>query len=124
MEDQLESLSKTLLDQLEKIRIQFEKSKSSGQESDFYSEVKPFADLVKKTCDDWLEIATKWIQTEDPKFINKKQIETTYENIEKIGIQAFYPNTSRKHFLSSFQSSQFVLQSILLYLENNIKRKV
>ncbi|WP_442594463.1 YppE family protein [Neobacillus sp. D3-1R] len=119
MENQLGSLTKTLLELLEKGRIQFEESKSSGKEGDFYSEVKPFADLVKTTCDEWLPIAIQWIQIDKPPFINKKQLETTYEHLEKMGIQAFYPTTSRKHFISSLQSAQFVLQSILQYLEKN-----
>lgn len=121
MERQLESLTKTLLELINKGKIQFEKSKSSGQEGDFYLEVKPFADLVKKTCDEWLAIASQWIGREVPQFINQKQLETTYDHIEKMGIQAFFPSTSRKNFISSLQSSQFVLESILLHIEKNTK---
>jgi hypothetical protein len=112
MDRRLEELTNNLLSYLEKGKEQFEKSKSSGIEGDFFLDVKPFADLVKSTLDEWLVMAIKWVLAEKPSFINEKQLETTYDHIEKISIQSFYPKTSRKLYLSSFQSAQFVLQSI------------
>lgn len=119
MNGQLEFTTRRLISLIEKGREQFEKSKSSGEEGDFFLEVKPFSDLVRSVSDEWLGLVTKWIRTENPKFINQKQIETTYEHLEKMGIQSFYPKTSRKIFLSSIQSAQFVLQSIINHLEKS-----
>lgn len=117
MDTHLEELTKSLLGYIENGKEQFEKSKSSGIEGDFFLDVKPFADLVKSTLDEWIVLATKWVQAEKPSFINEKQLETTYDHIEKISIQSFYPKTSRKLYLSSFQSAQFVLQSICTSLQ-------
>lgn len=118
MEGQLESITRSLVGLIEKAKTQFEISKASSREGDFFLDVKPFADLVKDTLDDWIMLAKKWIQLERPSIINEKQLEITYDHIEKISIQSFYPKTSRKLFLSSLQSAQFVLQSILQYCEN------
>jgi hypothetical protein len=119
MDGELVLNTKRLIDFLERGKDQFEQSKSSGHEGDFFLEVKPFADMVKETLDVWVIIAKKWIQSERPPFINETQLDTTYDHIEKISIQSFYPKTSRKIFISSFQSSQYVLQSILQYHEHS-----
>jgi hypothetical protein len=117
METHLAELTKSLLGYIEEGKEQFEKSKSSGIDGDFFLEVKPFADLVKNILDEWIVMAIKWVQTEKPSFINEKQIKTTYDHIEKISIQSFYSKTSRKLYLSSLQSAQFVLQSICSSLQ-------
>jgi hypothetical protein len=121
MDTQLEELTKNLLGYIEEAKAQYEKTKSSGIEGDFFLDVKPFADLVKSTLDEWIVMASKWVQTEKPSFINEKQLVTTYDHIEKISIQSFYPKTSRKIYLSSFQSAQFVLQSICSNLRSQPK---
>ncbi|MFD2445817.1 YppE family protein [Bacillus sp. CGMCC 1.16607] len=118
MEKQLFITTNKLLNLIEKGKEHFEKAKTSGKEGDFFTEVKPFSDIVKITADEWLDVAIRWIQIRNPKYINQKQLETTYDHLEKISIQSFYPNTSRKIFLSSIQSSQFVLQSIIQFLED------
>jgi hypothetical protein len=116
----LEELTICLLEFIEEGKARFEISKSSGIEGDFFLDVKPFADNVKKTLDEWIIRATHWVQTEKPSYINKKQLETTYDHIEKISIQSFYPKTSRKLYLSSYQSAYFVLQSVCsnLHIQN------
>jgi hypothetical protein len=117
MDTHLEEMTKSLLGYIEEGKAQYEKSKASGIEGDFYLDVKPFADLVKNTLDEWIVLAIKWVQTEKPSFINEKQLETTYDHIEKISIQSFYPKTSRKLYLSSYQSAHFVLQSVCTNLQ-------
>lgn len=121
MNEELEELTRRLLDIIEIGREQFEKSKITGIQGDFFLEVKPFADIVKGILDKWIDIVTKWILLEKPLFINEKQIQTTYEHIENISIQSYYPKTSRKLFISSYQSAQFVLQSILHHMEKTSK---
>lgn len=113
MKKQLEVLTQQLLSIVEETKKQFEKSKETGKEGDFFLEVKPFAELVKKTSEEWILIAAKWVETEKPLFINKKQLESTFEHLENIAIQSFYPTTSRKRFLSSVQTVEYVLKSIL-----------
>lgn len=117
MDTRLEVLTRSLLKYIEEGKEQFEKSKSSGIDGDFFLDVKPFADLVKSTLDEWIVMANKWVQTEKPSFINEKQLKTTYDHIEKISVQSFYSKTSRKLYLSSSQSAQFVLQSICSSLQ-------
>lgn len=116
-EGQLIELTKRLIGFIEKGKEQFENTKNSGIEGDFFSEVKPFADLVKDVCEEWSVLATSWIRSEDPPYLNEKQLLTALEHIEKISIQSFYPKTSRKLFFSSVQSAQYVLESILYNCE-------
>jgi hypothetical protein len=98
---------------IEEGRVRYEQRKESGLEGDFLTEVKPVADEVKVLLDQWIVIAAQWIQIEKPPYINEKQLTATYDHIEKISIQSFYPKSSRKIFIDSYQSAQFVLQSIL-----------
>jgi hypothetical protein len=118
MYTQLKSTTRSLLDFIEIGREEFERSKNTGREGDFFTEVKPFADQVKLCCDEWIELAIQWIRKEKPLYMNEKQVQTTYEHLEKMSIQAFYSSTSRKNFLSSLQSAQYVLHSIVNQLED------
>ncbi|WP_335869676.1 YppE family protein [Bacillus sp. 2205SS5-2] len=87
--------------------------RESGEKGDFYLEVKPYADKVKRISDEWGNEALKWISTKHPKYIHPMQIQQTMENFELVSVQAFFPETSFKRFQSYHQSIQFILKSIL-----------
>ncbi|MHC0035763.1 YppE family protein [Pseudoneobacillus sp. C159] len=120
MNVQLKETTMELIRILEFVREQFETVKTSGKEGDFYSEVKPFAERVKLLLDQWSSLAVNYIQLEKPTYLNENQLHTTYDHIEKISIQCFYPKTSRKIFLNSLRSAQFVLESVMLNLEGTL----
>lgn len=122
-DDLLKKTTIQLLGYLNQAKERFEMAKSSGEEGDFYSEVKPFADLVRKESDTWKIKAIDWINEKKPLYINDKQIDNTCEHLEKMSIQCFYPKTSRKQFLNYLQSAQYVLQNILNQMDNSIKKE-
>jgi hypothetical protein len=112
----LKDITKELLHLLEYTKVKYETVRENGEEGDFFLEVKPFAERVKQLLDQWHSLAINYIQLEQPLYLNENQLITTYDHIEKLSIQCFYPKTSRKLFLNSHRSAQFVLESIILNL--------
>lgn len=115
--DHLYSLTQQQLNYTDHFLKTFEKVKLSKVKGDFFSEVKPFADEVKEVNERWRHLAITWIKETRPKHLHEKQIESTYEQIELLSIQAFYPDTSRTRFINYLQSVRFILKSLIDYLE-------
>jgi len=90
-----------------------EKTRNNDGPPDFFGSVKPFVDEVKQCLDDWRNCALKWVRMERPKYVHPRQIDTVYENIEKIAIEAFYKNMSLKRIKQFHQSVEFTLKLIL-----------
>ncbi|QOR65227.1 YppE family protein [Cytobacillus suaedae] len=82
-------------------------------EPDFFGEVKPYADEVHVTLDQWRELTLTWIQKEKPKYLYKLQIDTAIENIELLIVQSFYKDTREKRAKEMYQSIVYTLKSIL-----------
>lgn len=114
--ERLALLTEQLLDYSNKISSTYENVKVSKVKGDFFTEVKPFADAVKEVNDEWQEIARTWIREQKPKYLHEKQIESTYEQIEMLSVQAFYPDTSRKRFIDTLQSVRFILKSLQQFI--------
>lgn len=117
--DRLFSLTNELLQYTNRISIKFEEVKESKVKGDFYSEVKPFADEVKMVNDEWQNLAKAWIRENRPKHLHEKQIDSTYEQIEMLSVQAFFPDTSRTRFINYWQSVRFILNTLIDHLEKN-----
>ena len=81
--------------------------------------VKPFSDEVKAVADKWKELSLDWIGKERPKYIYPIQIESTYENLGIISVQAFYQDTKMKRFKDMHQSIHYVLNSIVEQLNED-----
>jgi hypothetical protein len=113
----LTSLTKKLLHYTDVISDKFAEVKESKVKGDFFAEVKPFADEVKASNDEWQNLAKAWIRENMPKHLHEKQIESTYEQIEMLSVQCFFPDTSRKRFIDYWQSVRFILNSLLTHLE-------
>jgi hypothetical protein len=116
-------LTESLLTIIDEGKLRYEERRVSGSEGNFLMEVKPIADHAKTILDQWIVLASEWIYLEKPAYLNEKQLAATYDHIEKISIQSFYPKTSRKLFISSYQSAQYVLQSIVKYKCNSVETK-
>jgi hypothetical protein len=122
MQEELKEKTELLLSYVQVGKEQYETRKSSGQEGDFFQEVKPFADKVKNAYEDWYKLASKWVLEERPTFINDKQLQNTCEHLENISIQSFFPKASKKRYISAVQSAEFVLESILNNVHNSKKK--
>ncbi|WNS73993.1 YppE family protein [Bacillus sp. DTU_2020_1000418_1_SI_GHA_SEK_038] len=110
---ELSNLSNQLLNYIFFLSERYDKARELQKSGDFYKEVKPFADEVKITNDEWKKKAVQWIKLNRPKNLFVQQIESTYENIEAISVQAFYPETSKSRFTNLIVSSQYVLDRLL-----------
>lgn len=113
MSSELLSLTKNLLRYNEELIKRFEYTKETGNDPDFYLEVKPYVDEVKKWNDQWLEQVTIWIEKERPRHLYLNQIESTHNHLEQISVQAFYPSSSKKRFIDASKSIEFVLKTII-----------
>ncbi|WP_066294423.1 YppE family protein [Bacillus sp. FJAT-29937] len=110
---ELIDLTNQLLNYTFFISERYEKARELKVPGDFYNEVKPFADEVKLINDEWKNKAILWITINRPKNLFIQQVESTYENIETISVQAFYPETSKSRFTNLVVSSQYVLDRLI-----------
>jgi len=91
----------------------FHTVKSTGDSEDFYEVVRPYANKVAKMNAEWKDIAEDWVKTQRPLYLHPSQISTASDHLEVISIQAFFKETSKKRFLDSAKSVQFILQTVL-----------
>ncbi|TRZ37768.1 DUF1798 family protein [Niallia circulans] len=91
----------------------FQNVKASQESKDFYEVVRPYANKVAELNAEWKEIADLWVKTEKPLYLHPSQISTASDHLEVISIQAFYKETSRKRFMDSAKSVQYILQTVL-----------
>ncbi|MBT2642009.1 YppE family protein [Bacillus sp. ISL-41] len=117
LENNILTLSRKLLVNVDTAHRRFQHSKEEGVRGDFHSEVKPFADEVKIAADAWRESAANWVRTNRPKNLHANQIETAADYLEVISVQAFFPETSKKRFLDQVQSVEFILNSMIIAIE-------
>lgn len=96
-----------------KINQIYEEVRSTGQEKDFYVEVKPFVDEVHAFLISWEKKAKKFIDINHPRNLYFQQIDATIENIKEISVQAFFPKTSYSRFKHRFHSIHYILEKML-----------
>ncbi|MFO1444648.1 YppE family protein [Bacillus sp. Bva_UNVM-123] len=111
--NELKKLTIQLLSLVNTVAEKFEDVKKTGKAGDFYTEVKPFADKVKHINDQWRIVALNWIETRKPKNMHVAQIDSTYDQIEAIAVQAFFPETSRTRFTNIVTSIKYILNNII-----------
>ncbi|MCM3571624.1 YppE family protein [Mesobacillus subterraneus] len=119
LENSILTLSRQLLVNVDTAHRRFQYSKEKGVRGDFHSEVKPFADEVKLAADAWRESAANWVKNNRPKNLHANQIETAADYLEVISVQAFFPETSKKRFLDQVQSVEFILNSMIIAIEQS-----
>jgi hypothetical protein len=113
----LMELTNELLIITDQIINQFEKTKTEGREGDFYREVVPFSNSAQHIVDEWIAFVLPWIHEKGFTKLNSNQVHSTKDQLEKTMVQAFFPQTSRKHFTDSIHAIQFVLKAILMEAE-------
>lgn len=116
-DEELVKITNKLLSFNHDLLQKFKETKESGVEGDFYQEIKPFSDQLNETLKIWGERAKLWIRNGRPKNLHVKQIESVMEQFEMISVQAFFPQTSRTHFLNTVHSVEYVLKSLLSEIE-------
>lgn len=111
-------MTNSLLKYRQIIVERFEQTKKTGEQGDFYEEVKPFADEVKQKIDTWRKDTLSWLTLNPQRHLHARQIDSTAENLEMVSISAFFPNTSKKKFLDHVQSIEFVLRGVVSAIKN------
>ncbi|WP_409270442.1 DUF1798 family protein [Neobacillus sp. SCS-31] len=119
MPETLESLTAKLIDYNRKANEIFTKTREKNADGDFFQEVKPFADEVKKVSDRWREEAAKQDGFLSGIGITQRQIEMAAEHIEKLSIQAFFVKTSRYTFVNSSRTVEFTLHDLIEKLRHS-----
>ncbi|TYS68440.1 DUF1798 family protein [Sutcliffiella horikoshii] len=112
-ENSVKELTKQILMELDRIEANFIEVKASKKEPDFFQTVKPYADKVYATVEQWESNVKDWIISEKPKYIHVQQIDSTVENINMVAVQCFYPDTREKRFKGMLQSIRYVLNDTI-----------
>ncbi|WP_226683551.1 YppE family protein [Sutcliffiella horikoshii] len=112
-DNSVRELTKQILMELDRIEENFVEAKASKQEPDFFLTVKPYADEVFATVEQWESTVKNWILSEKPKYIHVQQIDSTVENINMVAVQCFYPDTREKRFKGMIQSIRYVLNDTI-----------
>lgn len=115
----LNEMTNRLLEYTQRAAVFFQQCRKTGEQGDFYSEVKPFADKVKELSEEWEPEAINWIIVTKPKNLHPLQIKNTKENLQMVAIRSFFPDTSLKRFKNHIQSIEYVLERILEELKEN-----
>lgn len=110
--DQLNHLTGKLLEYNKKALQYFEKHQETKEAADFVKVVKPFADTVHKTADEWIELAVPFVMEKQPKYLHVKQIEDVHENIGIEAVTCFQPDTKRKRFIERNKSILYTLETL------------
>lgn len=87
--------------------------REQDREPDFFTEVKPYADINHKLLDDWTEEVRKLIREERPKYVHLHQIESLNESMKQFIVQSFYAKTGKKRFVLSINSATYTLRTVL-----------
>ncbi|EST10548.1 YppE family protein [Sporolactobacillus laevolacticus] len=91
-----------------------ERTQLTDYQTDFYGEVKPFADKMQLLIDAWRPLAEEWVRSNRPKYVFPIQIKDTYDNLSIVCVTAFQKDTRRRRFLETIKSIDYVLDHILL----------
>jgi hypothetical protein len=108
----LKTLTETLRDYNENGRRQyFDRTMQKGYEVDFYNEVKPFAEKVEATVNEWKPLVLQWIREEKPKYIYPIQINDTCDNLDAAPVLVFQKDARRKRLMEMIKSIDYVLET-------------
>ncbi|WHY54862.1 YppE family protein [Peribacillus simplex] len=110
--EKMRLLTEQLIQYTDKADEIYEGVRKEGKEKDFFSEVKPFADLVRTACIEWETGMKEWMRETDFRHLFPEQIEQTAHNLSDVAVQAFFPKTSYKRFKSHVQSVEFILNNV------------
>jgi hypothetical protein len=87
-------------------------TKTRENEADFYNEVKPFADRLHFSVQEWEPMAREWVIANKPKYLYPIQIKTAAENIGYLGVYVFQKNMKDKRITEMVKSVLYVLNQM------------
>ncbi|MCO7125764.1 YppE family protein [Sporolactobacillus shoreicorticis] len=96
-----------------------ERTQAADYQTDFYSEVKPFADEMQRVLDVWRPLADAWVKTTKPRYVFPIQIKDTYDNLAIVCVTAFQKDTRKRRFYETIKSIDYVLSNILDQLDQD-----
>lgn len=105
-------MTKQLLDIVDQAEQQYDIRRETKVKGDFFTQVKPFADVAHQLSKKWGEEVTVFLIENRQKNLHPNQIKATVENIELLTVQCFFPETSYNRFKSYVQSSFFVIEQV------------
>jgi hypothetical protein len=117
LHEQLKKLTEELLKYNNRMLEIAEHTHNSNTEPDFFGTVKPFADEIKQTVDEWKAMALRWMQLEKPRYIHSLQIESVSENLERMSVEAFYRTHRLSRIKQFHQSIEYTLTLIVERLQ-------
>ncbi|MDD9148737.1 MULTISPECIES: YppE family protein [unclassified Sporolactobacillus] len=85
--------------------------------TDFYGEVKPFADRVQLLIDAWRPLADHWVKSRRPKYVYPIQIKDTYDNLAIVCVTAFQTDTRKRRFFETIKAVDYVLENMLRQID-------
>lgn len=104
--------TRTLLDLNDEALRQYkERTTQKGYETDFYNEVKPFADKVEALANEWKPLVLQWIHEEKPVHLYPVQVNETYDNIIAASVLVFQKDARRRRLREMIKSINYVLDN-------------
>ena len=117
MQKQLVYLTEQLYEYNQKFLVYYNEIRETKEQKPFFEFVKPFADEVAKLNDDWKTLMKAWLNENETSHIHFHQLESVSEHIERLSIQAFFPETSRSRFLNAQRTVEFFLTETINQLK-------
>lgn len=114
---QLKELTNYLIEQCDEAQTRFFRMRDLNATPDFFSEVKPHADLVHEQLLKWQQLAKEWRSDLKPKYMHNQQIDQVVDAMDQFIVQSFYKETSKKRFIQSVHSVHYTLSTFIRYLE-------
>lgn len=118
MQEQLIQLTEQLADFNQRFLNYYNEAREKREQKPFYEFVKPFATEVAKVNECWNSLLKAWLRENQANHLNQHQADSVSEHIERLSIQAFYPETSRSRFLNAHRTVDYFLNEVL----NHIKK--
>lgn len=109
--------TKKVEEYLEKTVTIYENARATGQEGDFYKDVKPFVEEVHALLEEWCQSAGEWVTVNKPRNIFIQQVDAAKDNFKEICVQAFFPKTSYSRFKHNVNSIHYTLEKLITEIE-------
>ena len=107
--DRLKELTAQLLEYNRQALKHFEKHQMLKENGDFIKEVKPFADEVNQSVNEWINPAVQYVRINQTKYLHPQQLEAVHENIEIEAVTCFQADTKKKRFRERNKSIEYTL---------------
>lgn len=118
MNEQLIELTEQLLKYNQDFLTLYTEGRETNEQKDFFEYVKPFADEVAKVNKEWTTRLRVWLDENKQNHLYPHQVDSISEHIERLSIQAFYPETSKTRFLNAQRTVEYFLKELGEELKN------